>query len=268
MLSDVTAPTRSELDIARADREQLASLVDSSRPDVVINCVAYTAVDEAEKHEEESNKVNGYAVGCLAGISADSGVPLVTFSTDHVFDGQTSQPYVESSTCRPINAYGRSKLLGERLAFEANPRTLMIRTSWVISATHPNFVSKVLTSALRAQPVRAVDDQRGTPTIVSDLAAATIEAIEQAATGLLHLTNQGSATWFDLAQAAVEVAGLDPDLVTPCTTADYPTAAPRPAFSVLGSERLDEVGVSALPPWNESLSSVVNGVLGRRVARP
>ena len=256
-LDQVTAPSRREFDLAEAKPETVRQLIESTRPDAIINCAAYTAVDGAEVEAEVANILNGSAVGTLATIAGDSGIPFVTYSTDYVFDGQSNRPYVESSRTNPINAYGRSKLIGERLALEANSKTLVIRTSWVISATHPNFVATMLRLTGEGRSIRVVNDQHGSPTIASDLAVATIEALDLGARGVLHLTNQGATTWFDLANAAVREAALDPELLSPCTTAEYPTPAPRPAYSVLGSERAAEIGVSPLPRWQDSLPELV-----------
>lgn len=257
VLDQVVAPGRAELDLAIAGFEDIHRLVDETRPDVIVNCAAYTAVDRAEAEADLADEINGHKVGTLAEVAAGAGIPLVTYSTDYVFDGHADSPYLESSATNPINAYGRSKLLGEELALLANPRTLVIRTSWVVSRTHPNFVSTMLRLAREGREIRVVDDQRGSPTLADHLATATREALDRAATGLLHITNQGDTTWFDLALAAITDAGLDPALVSPCPTSEYPTEAARPAYSVLGSERSDELGMTALPPWREALSSIL-----------
>jgi dTDP-4-dehydrorhamnose reductase len=179
-----------------------------------------------------------------------------------VFDGRAGRPYLESDETNPISAYGRSKLAGEQLALGANPAALVIRTSWLISGTHPNFVATMLRMAEEGRPSRVVNDQYGCPTVARDLARATLTAIEAEVSGVLHLTNQGPTTWFDLAQASIRSAGLDPDMVTACTTAEYPTAATRPAYSVLGSERASQLGLD-LPEWIESLPDVVAELLSR-----
>ncbi len=200
--------------------------------------------------------LNATAVGELAAAAARRTIPFVTFSTDYVFDGSAGEPYLESSPTAPINAYGRSKLAGERLALAAHPGTLIIRTSWVISGTHPNFVATMLRLA-RERELRVVDDQVGNPTVAADLATATLDALDRGVTGILHLTNTGSTTWYELARAAVEMAGGDVDRIGPCTTDEYPTAARRPRYSVLGSERRETLGIGALPHWRDSLGEVV-----------
>ena len=169
--------------------------------------------------------VNGVAVGELARWAEGRASRLVTFSTDYVFPGTGTKPYVESDPTAPVNAYGWSKLEGKRRLSPA--RVLIIRTSWVVSATHTNFVATIIRNA-RERVLRVVDDQRGCPTIADDLAKATIDALEAGAMGLLHLTNQGETTWFEFAREAVVLAGLDPGRITLIETADYPTPGPPP----------------------------------------
>lgn len=258
LLPDSLAPSHREVDLATVTHDEARQLIEDAQPEVLINCAAYTAVDAAEEDVEAANRANGDAVGILAEVTGRAGIPFVSYSTDYVFDGKAETPYVESSPTRPINAYGVSKELGERLALAANPQTLVIRTSWVISGTHPNFVATMLRIAAEGKSLRVVDDQKGCPTISNDLAQATLEALEHSVSGLLHLTNQGVTTWYELARAAVDLAGLNRDLIEPCATEDYPTPARRPAYSVLGSERIEEMGLSWLPPWEYSLPSVVD----------
>jgi dTDP-4-dehydrorhamnose reductase len=261
VIPDATFLTRADLDLATTTPEQVARLFTDLRPSLVVNCAAYTAVDRAEEEPELATRVNGEAVGWLAAGAAEAGARFVTYSTDYVFAGTGTRPYLESDPVDPVNAYGRSKLAGERAALDAGGEALVVRTSWVISATHPNFVATMLRRAAAGQPSRVVDDQRGCPTVAADLARATLDAVEAGASGLLHLTNQGETTWYRLASAAVEQAGLDPGLVTPCPTSDYPTPARRPAYSVLGSERRSGFGLAPIPEWHLSLPAVVSGLV-------
>ena len=255
-LRDAVYPTRDEFDLSRPDT--LPAVLDAIRPSLIINCAAYTAVDRAEEEEDLATIVNGEAVGVMSHWAADRKIPFVTYSTDYVFDGAADTPYLESHPTDPINAYGRSKLAGE-ISARFHPSSLIIRTSWVISGTHPNFVATIL-RLVRERELRVVDDQRGCPTIAADLAAATLEALDARATGLVHLTNSGETTWFELARAAVTIAGLDPGRISACGTEDYPTPARRPAYSVLGSQRRTSLGMSPLPHWRESLADVVAGL--------
>ena len=227
-------------------------------PAAVINCAAYTNVDRAESEESVATLINGEAVGVIAEWCAQRSRPFLTFSTDYVFDGSSSEPYLESSATNPRNAYGRSKLVGERLALAQG--ALVVRTSWVLSGTHPNFVSTLIQRAA-TQDLRVVDDQVGSPTVASDLAEASLTALTSGATGLLHLTNSGVTSRYELARSAVEMAGLSSERVQPCSTEDYPTVAIRPAYSVLRSERLSALGLDEMPDWRESLRSVVSQII-------
>ena len=246
--------TRPDLDLT--DPAAIRPVIEKLRPTAVINCAAYTAVDQAEEHEATARVVNATAVGELADVTKDIGVRLVTFSTDYVFDGSKEGPYVETDEPKPLNAYGRTKLEGERLALGANPETLVIRTSWLLSGTHPNFAATML-RLIAAGPVQVVDDQRGRPTFVDDLVAGTLDALEAGATGILHLANAGTTTWYDLAREIADLAGLDADRVQPATTDDFPWPARRPANSVLESVRLVELGLDPLPDYHESLDQTV-----------
>ena len=254
LLPDATFVTRDQLDLSSPDT--IAAALTDPAPEAIINCAAYTKVDLAESEEELAHTVNAVAVGEMARLAAECGIPLVTYSTDYVFDGSARSPYLESSPTAPINAYGRTKLAGEQLAVAAHPGALVIRTSWVISGTHPNFVATML-RLVRERDLRVVDDQVGHPTVADDLATATLEALELGATGVLHLTNDGVTTWFELARTAVELAGEDIDRISPCPTTEYPTPARRPQYSVLGSERRESLGIGPLPHWRDSLVAVV-----------
>jgi dTDP-4-dehydrorhamnose reductase len=258
--AEAMAVTRDQLDLR--DRDQVGPWVVSTRPELVLNCAAYTAVDAAEDDEDTARLVNATAAGRLAEATSALGIKLVTFSTDYVFDGSKQSGYVESDSTNPLNVYGATKLEGERLALAANPAALVIRTSWVLSGTHRNFAETMI-DMISKGPVRVVDDQRGRPTLVDDLAAVTISAIEQGATGLLHLTNQGATTWFGLAREVAEIAGLDPERVESISTAEFPRSAPRPANSVLDSERLDDLGLAPLPHYRPSLERAVEQLMSR-----
>lgn len=259
LLPHADYPTSAELDLSKPER--VFEAVSRMSPDAIINCAGYTAVDAAETDEDTALSVNGESVGELARFCAAAGIPFVTYSTDYVFAGTASMPYVESDPTDPINAYGRTKRRGEVLALDY-PSSLVIRTSWVISGTHSNFVATML-RLVPERDLSVVDDQRGCPTVATDLAFASLAALRARASGLLHLTNQGETTWFELARYAVRLGGLDPARLARCSTADYPLPAPRPAYSVLGSERLDEIGIDPLPHWETSLPGVVAGLLER-----
>jgi dTDP-4-dehydrorhamnose reductase len=258
--TDVVALSRADIDFSSIAVREIDELITAYEASAVVNCAAYTAVDQAETEEELATRINGSAVEVLARATAARSLPLVTFSTDYVFGGTSKRPYREDDPTDPVNAYGRSKSVGERLALSANPQTLVIRTSWVISGTHPNFVASILRRARAGMTLQVVDDQHGCPTVADDLATATVNALSRGASGLLHLTNQGATTWFHLAREAVDVAGLDPGQVSPCSSADYPTLARRPNYSVLDSSRGQGLGID-LPHWKESLPKLVERLL-------
>jgi dTDP-4-dehydrorhamnose reductase len=184
----------------------------------------------------------------------------VTFSTDYVFDGTTTGGYVESDQTNPQTVYGVTKLEGEQLALHDHPDALVVRTSWLLSGTHPNFASTMI-KLTRNGPVSVVDDQRGRPTLADDLARVTLDAIDHGATGVLHLANEGVTTWFGLAREIAAIAGLDPERVSPCTTAEFPRPAPRPADSVLNSERLAGLAIEPMPPYRPGLEAAVRALM-------
>jgi dTDP-4-dehydrorhamnose reductase len=246
--------TRADLDLA--DPASVLPVLEELRPEVVINCAAYTAVDAAEHDEDVAMRVNAEAVGAMGEATDAMGARLVTFSTDYVFDGTKEGAYLETDAPNPLNVYGRTKLAGERAALAANPTSLVIRTSWVLSGTHPNFAATML-RLVGAGTVRVVDDQRGHPTLVDDLARGTLAALEAGAAGVLHLTNSGVTTWCGLAREVAAMGGLDPDRVEAITTADFPTPARRPPNSVLESIRLQGLAIEPLPDYHESLRKAV-----------
>ena len=248
LLPNAIAPPRTELELT--DIGSIESAVTLIAPDRIINCAAYAAVDAAEEDESSASIVNGEAVGELTRVADALGIPLATFSSDYVFDGESADPYVESSRPRPINAYGRSKLIGERFALRY-PGGLVVRTSWLLSVTHLNFVATILEKAA-AGNVEVVDDQWGRPTLVSDLAPAVLEALERGVSGLLHLSSPPSTTWFGLAQEACRVAGINPERVVACSTDGHRRRARRPRNSVLVSQRPEP-----LPDWRRGLRDLV-----------
>ncbi|GMR02411.1 MAG: dTDP-4-dehydrorhamnose reductase [Acidimicrobiia bacterium] len=246
----------SEADLDLSDLSSIAQVVAAADPSILINAAAYTNVDKAEEEPDVAMRVNGEAVGVLAAAARTAGAQFVTVSTDYVFDGTADRPYVESDPTNPVNAYGTSKLAGERAALDANPETLVVRTSWLMSGTHRNFADTIL-RLTKERELTVVDDQFGHPTLASDLAGGILDAASKGVTGVLHLTNQGVTTWFDLARELVTIAGGDVSRVQPCATSSYPTAAKRPANSVLDSVRTGPIGLAQLPDYHEGLADLV-----------
>jgi dTDP-4-dehydrorhamnose reductase len=247
--------TRAELDIS--DVTSIGLWLGAARPDVVVNCAAYTDVDGAETDAETARVVNALAVGVLAEATARHGIGLVTFSTDYVFDGEKETGYVESDQPNPLNVYGRTKLEGEGLALERNPSVLVVRTSWLLSTTHRSFLN-IMLDKLSHGRVDVVDDQRGRPTFVDDLARATLDAVAADASGILHLANEGEITWYGLAREIASAAGLDTDLVNPITSAGLDRPARRPRNSVLDSERSTSLGIPPLPAHKDTLTAALS----------
>jgi dTDP-4-dehydrorhamnose reductase len=230
--------TRAELDVTDA-----AAVRDALGPDdVVVNCAAWTDVDGAEQHEDEALRINRDGARNVA----EAAGAVVYVSTDYVFDGTKREPYVESDPVNPLSAYGRTKLAGERATVEANPRHYIVRTSWLFGLGGRNFVETMLGLG---PEVRVVDDQVGSPTFTGHLADALATLARTEDFGVHHLAASGSCSWFEFAREIFARAGSD-TRAEPCTTADFPRPAPRPANSVLGSERGDR-----LPTWQEGLDA-------------
>lgn len=240
-----------ELDIT--DAAAVRAVVAAARPDAIVNCAAFTAVDLAETQEGAALAVNGTAVGHLAESANLAGAVLVQVSTDYVFAGDSSRPYRESDPPAPVSAYGRTKLVGELAAATAR-RHLIARTAWLFGEGGVNFVEAIRRQldAGRSE-LRVVDDQRGSPTYARDLAVGLVELVEHGAEGTFHAVNDGSATWFDFACEIVRVLGARAT-VEPVTTAAFPRPAPRPGNSVLDTSRLRSALGHGLPSWQDALS--------------
>lgn len=252
--AQATYLSRRELDLELL--ETIGPIIARLRPTLIVNCAAYTNVDQAEEEPSRALLINATAVGALAKAAAKAGADFVTYSTDYVFNGRSSEPYTENSTPSPLNTYGASKLAGERSALAEHPGALVIRTSWLLSGTHHDFVSRILEGAHRG-PLQVVDDERGHPTIVDDLAAATWQAISRGAKGLLHLANAGVLSRYGLARECLQLAGMDPQLISRCSSQDQPKPARRPANAVLESQRLGGLGLQPLPHYRDGLRRIV-----------
>lgn len=239
---------RSELDIT--DAAAVAATIDQLEPDALINCAAWTDVDGAETEEAAATEINGAGAANLAASCVASGVRLVQVSTDYVFDGSSTEPYVESDPVNPQSAYGRSKLAGEAAIEAAGGDYAIVRTAWLFGAGGPNFVATMLKLGSEREQIEVVTDQIGCPTWTGHLAPALIACAAAEQTGIFHAVGGGRCSWFDLASETISLAGLKAK-VEPTTTESFPRTAPRPAFSVLGSERGGEAIV--LPDWHEGL---------------
>lgn len=257
---EVTALGRADLDVTDA-----AAVDDAVRGhDVVINCAAYTKVDDAETHEDDAYAVNATGAGNLAASAAAVGARIVQVSTDYVFDGHATAPYAEQTPRAPISAYGRTKAVGEELVLERNPGgAYIVRTAWLYGQHGPNFAKTMLTLAGSRETWSVVDDQLGQPTWTADLAAQIVALVDaDAPAGIYHGTNSGAATWFEFARAVLEESGLDPERITPTDSSAFVRPAPRPAYSVLGHDAWAAAGLAEMRPWREALADAVrHGVL-------
>ncbi|MEY9875389.1 dTDP-4-dehydrorhamnose reductase [Streptacidiphilus sp. MAP12-33] len=251
----VTAADRAALDVTDAAAVRAAV----AGHDVVVNCAGYTNVDAAESEPDRADAVNGHAVGLLADACAHGGARLLQLSTDYVLPGASPDPQPEDAPTGPRNAYGRSKLLGERLLAERLPEAgYVVRTAWLYGEHGPNFVATMLRLAAERPSVDVVDDQHGQPTWTVPLAHRLVAlgraaAGGEAPPGVYHGTSSGRTTWYGLARAVYTHAGLDPDRIRPTTTAAFPRPAARPAYSVLGHDRWSAAGIPAQPDWTEPL---------------
>jgi dTDP-4-dehydrorhamnose reductase len=253
---EVLAMGRRELDIT--DGAAVADVVRRARPDVIVNCAAYTRVDDAESHEELATAINGEGVRLLARTADAAGALLVHLSTDFVFDGRKREPYEENDAVGPLSAYGRSKLLGERHALTAR-RHLLIRTAWLFGTHGPNFVEAIRNQIARGnRALRVVDDQQGRPTYTPHLARAIVRVARLAHAdpengGIIHYADLPACSWFDFAAAIVEEAGAPGVTVTPVSTAAFPRPAKRPAYSVLSTDRYERITGTRPEEWRTGL---------------
>ena len=253
---ELILPDESVLDLGK--REAIFSVVAEVRPDVLINCAAFTQVDRCESEAELAHLINATAVGWLAEACEAQQAMLIQISTDYVFDGRGTRPYREDDPTNPMSVYGRTKLEGERQAARCS-RHLIARTSWLYDSWGKNFLNTMLNAAAQGKALRVVDDQRGAPTTCRALARQLQLAAEQDWQGLVHMTCQGETTWHGFAQAIFAAKGIQAAL-SPCSTADYPTPAQRPAYSVLDGGRRRSLGADLMPPWREALEEAAGAL--------
>lgn len=246
----VTALDRAGLDVT--DPAAVTDCLAATGPAVVVNCAAWTAVDLAEEREAEALAVNGTGAANLAAACARRGARLVQISTDYVFGAAGRDRYAEDDPPAPLNAYGRTKLAGERAVLATGG--WVVRTAWLYGAHGPNFVRTMLGRAQSGAAVTVVDDQRGQPTWTAEVAGRVLALAQSgAAPGVYHATGAGSTTWYGLAREVYRLAGADPALVTPVTTAAYPRPAARPGCSVLGHDGWAQAGLAAPADWADAL---------------
>lgn len=268
-LGAVAAVGRSQLDLTHPD--QIRDVIAAVQPQVIINAAAYTAVDKAEQEPDLAQAINGTAPTVMAEAAEKIGATLIHLSTDYVFNGQKNTPYLEDDPTDPVSAYGRSKLCGEEGVRAQGDRHLILRTAWVYGARgHGNFVKTMLRLGRDREELRVVVDQVGSPTWTGDLAQTILQLIQTLETcsdpaaigGIYHFTNSGVASWYDFAVAIFEEAThlgfpLAVQRVIPITTAEYPTPASRPAYSVLSDRKIRALLGTYAPHWRQGLRQML-----------
>lgn len=232
------------------NRTSVDAAVQSVRPELIVNCTGYTAVDDAESHESQAEALNATGVGYLGAAARAAGAIVVHYSTDYVFDGTRREGYAEDDSPAPLSAYGRTKLHGEEQLKASGARFYLIRTSWLYGHYGKNFVDTMLRLADKGKPIRVVNDQVGKPTWTVDLAAATRSLVfDHAPFGVYHLVNEGATPWYDFAVEIFRQAGKS-IAVEPVPTSAFPRPAKRPAWSVLTNTKRPQ-----LRPWQQALAA-------------
>ena len=249
----VTGLDRADLDVT--DEAAVRSTVLACRPAVVVNCAAWTAVDDAEAEEDAARRVNGHGAANVAAACAASGIRLVHLSTEYVFGGLGHRPFAEDDVPAPGTAYGRTKLAGEQAVLRLLPlAAYVVRTAWLYGAHGPNFVRTMIRLAGERPTVDVVTDQRGQPTWTVDVAEQIFALVSAGAEpGLYHVTSSGETSWFGLASEVFRMLGADPARVRPATSTAYPRPARRPAYSVLGHSRQAAAGIEPIGDWRGAL---------------
>jgi dTDP-4-dehydrorhamnose reductase len=279
-LGELIATDREQCDLSRP--AEIRNLIRELRPTLIVNAAAYTAVDQAEKDEALTCAINSEAPAVMAEEAKKIGAALVHYSTDYVFDGAKNSPYAENDLPNPISAYGRTKLAGEQAVRDSGADHLIFRTEWVYSTRGKNFLLTILRLATQREELRIVRDQVGAPTWSREIAGATVKALQQICnqtdetaawserSGTYHMTAAGETTWYEFTQAILQEAAQLSNLaawfqaatngkelltrrVVPISTAEYPTPARRPAYSLLSNSKLNRVFGIQLPDWREQL---------------
>lgn len=252
---------RKELDIT--EETEVSSFFEKNNPQVLINCAAYTLVDQSEAEPENAYLANKTAAAQLAGVCRELGIDFIHYSTDYVYDGKNNRAYTETDDCNPSSVYGESKLAGEKAILKAHPEAIIIRTSWLYSSKGENFFLTMRKLATKMEEIKVVDDQIGTPTLASDLAAATLALIEEMNSGnddirgqLFNFSNHGVCSWYDFAHAILELSGYTGKLI-PVSSSAFPRPAPRPAFSLMSKSKfMKTVPSFEIPHWRDSLKGL------------
>ncbi|MDR2804535.1 MAG: dTDP-4-dehydrorhamnose reductase [Dysgonamonadaceae bacterium] len=258
-----------ETDIAELDltnQTEITNFINVHQPDYVINCAAYTAVDKAEDEKDLCYKINRDAVKNLAEAVAGR-AKIIHVSTDYVFDGRSTVPYRETDPTHPQSVYGKSKRDGEEALLAVCPESIIIRTAWLYSVYGNNFVKTMLRLGKERADLNVVYDQQGTPTYAAELAQTLLSAIVHAErsgsflAGIYHYSNEGITTWYDFTVKILQLAGINTCSVHPIPSGEYPTRAPRPAYSVLDKTKIKETFGIHIPPWEQSLQRCISEMM-------
>lgn len=257
---DFVFVSRSELDITKSDF--VSNYFSQYKFDAVVNCAAYTAVDLAESDIDNARLVNADATKNLAEATANANIPFIHISTDYVFDGSVSTPRLESDQVNPIGVYGQTKLEGEKLALEINPKTIIIRTAWVYSKYAKNFVKTMLWLFNEKEEIGVINDQIGSPTNAVDLADAIAQILskDELTYGIFNYSNEGQCSWFDFASKIKELTNSS-IRINPIPTTAYPTPAKRPAYSLLDKTKIKQTYNIEIPNWEDSLEKELKSMV-------
>lgn len=242
--------TRLELDIT--DKSKCINLLEILKPNAIIHCAAYTAVDKAETDEEVAYSVNRDGTYNLAVAAEKIKAKFCYISTDYVFDGESSDPYSVDSPTNPQTVYGKSKLEGEEIVRKLVDQHFIVRTSWVFGKYGSNFVKTMLRLSSEKDTVRVVSDQIGSPTYTYDLAELLLKLVKTENYGTYHVSNSGTCSWYEFAKTIYQYKGIEKQVI-PSLSSDFPRPAPRPAYSVLSQDKIEEIGLLKLRSWQEAL---------------
>jgi dTDP-4-dehydrorhamnose reductase len=245
-------------DFDLTDANVVKDYMTCERPEFVFHCAAYTDVEGAEDEPEYAMEINSRATARLASCVQKLSATLVYFSTDFVFDGRRKTPYAEDMTPHPLCSYARSKLTGELEVTKNCPRHFIVRTAWLFGDSPTGFPQKILAQAKAGTPLKVVNDQRGSPTYAQDLAVGLLPLLESSAYGLYHLTNSGTATWYELAKETLALAGFSDYPIKPVTSKEFPAKAKRPAYSVLDCGKYATTFGVKLRHWRKALEEYIN----------
>ena len=247
----------SHLELDVLNQELLIKKIQEIKPEVVINCSAYTKVDKAEEEKEECIKVNAIGAKNVSYASYKVGAKIIYFSTDYIFDGEKESPYTELDSPNPISTYGRSKLLGEIYTSKHNPNHLILRISWLYGINGRNFVKTIIKKAKEEKELKIVSDQKGSPTYTLDVVKQTWELIKKDKVGIYHSADQGETSWYEFAKKIIEKLKINVK-ISPIKTGEYPALAKRPKYSVLDNYLLKLEGINIMRDWETALDEFLD----------